>query len=93
MKVNSALSGLKSRFNGTHGLCSRLRVKWGAKQLPAIDEGLHDEVSHCVEGRENELDTIQPYIYYNCTSEQKKAERCGTREFCLLLRETPAPRL
>lgn len=90
MKVNRALSGLKSRFNGTHGLGSRLRVKRGAKQLPAVDEGLHDEVSHCVEGRENELDTIQPFVYYKL---HFRAERSGTGQFCLLLRETPAPRL
>ncbi len=39
----------------THGLCSWVRVKRGAKQLPAVDEGLHDEVRHCVtKGRENE---------------------------------------
>lgn len=60
MKVNSALSGLQRRYNETHRLCSRLRVKRGAEQLPAVDEGLHDEVSHCVQRAENELDTIQP---------------------------------
>lgn len=77
MKVNSALSGLKSCFNGTHGLGSRLRVKWGAKQLPAVDEGLHDEVSHCVEKAERTSWTQYNRIFTTTALQsRKKAERC-----------------
>ena len=31
----------------THGLRARKRIERSAKQLPAVDEGLHDEVGHC----------------------------------------------
>lgn len=48
---------LRSSFSVTHGLSSWLRVKRGAEELPAVNESLHDEVSHWVQRAERTSET------------------------------------